>query len=71
MNEFDVVGLTPAFTPTCKAPYVQESKIRYALPHTIANIERTGVYTINHIHTEIMQQAHQTSAKYDASVNEF
>lgn len=42
-----------------------------AAPHTIANIERTGVYTINHIHAEIVQQAHQTSAKYDASVNEF
>jgi flavin reductase (DIM6/NTAB) family NADH-FMN oxidoreductase RutF len=42
-----------------------------AAPHTIANVERTGVYTINHIHEEMMQQAHQTSAKYDASVNEF
>lgn len=42
-----------------------------AAPHTITNIERTGVYTINHIHKEMMQQAHQTSAKYDAAVNEF
>jgi flavin reductase (DIM6/NTAB) family NADH-FMN oxidoreductase RutF len=42
-----------------------------AAPHTIANIEATGVYTINHIHTGILEAAHQTSAKYAASVSEF
>lgn len=42
-----------------------------AAPDTIRNIEDTGVYTMNHIHPGIIEQAHQTSAKYDAAVNEF
>lgn len=42
-----------------------------AAPHTIANIEATGFYTINHIHADFAVQAHQTSAKYAAGVNEF
>ncbi len=42
-----------------------------AAPDTIRNIEDTSIYTMNHIHPGMIQQAHQTSAKYDASVNEF
>ena len=42
-----------------------------AAPHTLANIESTGVYTINHIHPSILEQAHQTSAKYPEEVSEF
>ena len=42
-----------------------------AAPHTLANIQSTGVYTINHIHPSFVQQAHQTSAKYDAGISEF
>ena len=42
-----------------------------AAPHTLANIMETGVYTINHIHPSFLQQAHQTSAKYDVGINEF
>jgi flavin reductase (DIM6/NTAB) family NADH-FMN oxidoreductase RutF len=44
---------------------------REAAPHTLANIEATGVYTINHIHTAIVAQAHLTSAKYPEGVSEF
>ena len=44
---------------------------REAAPHTIANIESTGFYTINHIHPDFVAQAHQTSAKYPNEVNEF
>lgn len=44
---------------------------REAAPHTLANIEATGVYTINLITADIVQQAHQTSAKYDANISEF
>ena len=40
-------------------------------PHTLANIEATVVYTINHIHPSFVQQAHQTSAKYEAGISEF
>jgi flavin reductase (DIM6/NTAB) family NADH-FMN oxidoreductase RutF len=44
---------------------------REAAPHTLANIEKTGVYTINHIRADYIQQAHQTSAKYPEGVSEF
>jgi flavin reductase (DIM6/NTAB) family NADH-FMN oxidoreductase RutF len=44
---------------------------RSAAPHTLANIESTGVYTINHISQLFIQQAHQTSAKYPEGVSEF
>ncbi len=33
VSEFEAVGLTPEFTPGCKAPFVQESKIKYALEY--------------------------------------
>ena len=42
-----------------------------AAPHTLVNIQSTGVYTINHIHPSFVQQAHQTSAKYEAGISEF
>ena len=42
-----------------------------AAPHTLANIQATGVYSINHIHPSFVQQAHQTSAKYEAGISEF
>lgn len=42
-----------------------------AAPHTLANIEATRVYTINHIHPHFVSQAHQTSAKYPENVSEF
>ena len=44
---------------------------REAAPHTLMNIEATGFYTINHIHTDWIEQAHQTSAKYAEDVSEF
>lgn len=42
-----------------------------AAPDTIRNIEETGMFTMNHIHPTMIKQAHQTSAKYDAGINEF
>ncbi|MEM6629683.1 MAG: flavin reductase [Bacteroidota bacterium] len=39
--------------------------------HTFENINETGYYTINHIHQEIFQKAHQSSAKYDREISEF
>jgi flavin reductase (DIM6/NTAB) family NADH-FMN oxidoreductase RutF len=44
---------------------------REAAPHTLANIEATGAYTINHIQMNFVHQAHQTSAKYPEGVSEF
>ncbi len=44
---------------------------REATPHTLGNIESTGFYTINHIHSAQISAAHQTSAKYPTGVSEF
>ncbi|MEM5566373.1 flavin reductase [Psychroserpens sp. AS72] len=39
--------------------------------NTYDNIKSTGFYTINHIHESILEDAHHTSAKYDAHISEF
>lgn len=39
--------------------------------HTYNNIKETGYFTINSIHKDFFQQAHQTSANYPASLSEF
>lgn len=39
--------------------------------NTYENIRKTGIYTINHIHQQITQDAHHTSAKYPKEVSEF
>ena len=39
--------------------------------HTIENIRETGFFTINHIHSPFITQAHQTSANYPRNVSEF
>lgn len=39
--------------------------------HTYDNIHETGYYTLNHVHTSFVEQAHQTSAKYPKEVSEF
>jgi flavin reductase (DIM6/NTAB) family NADH-FMN oxidoreductase RutF len=38
---------------------------------TYKNIKDTGVFTINHIHEDIIDDAHHTSAKYPTSISEF
>lgn len=44
---------------------------RESAPHTLANIESTGEYSINHIHVDFVDKAHQTSAKYPQDISEF
>ncbi len=39
--------------------------------NTYENIRNTEIYTINHIHQQITQDAHHTSAKYPKEVSEF
>ena len=58
------IGSNPALVGYVNRP-------KSAAPHTLANIEATGVYTINHVHPEFLGKAHQTSAKYPGSVSEF
>ena len=38
---------------------------------TLNNIIETGYYTINHIHSNFIEQAHNTSQKFDKEVSEF
>lgn len=38
---------------------------------TYENICDTGFYTINHVHADFIEKAHQTSARYDRDVSEF
>jgi flavin reductase (DIM6/NTAB) family NADH-FMN oxidoreductase RutF len=58
------IGADPALIGFVNRP-------REAAPHTLSNIENTGVYTINHIHHSFIEKAHQTSAKYLEAENEF
>lgn len=58
------IGADPALIGFINRP-------REAAPHTIANIEKIGEYTINLIPAKIIEQAHQTSAKYAEGVSEF
>ncbi len=39
--------------------------------HTLQNILETGYYTINHVQEEMMEKAHQTSARYSKKISEF
>ena len=39
--------------------------------NTYDNIKASGDFTVNHIHQDMLPQAHQTSAKYDSSISEF
>lgn len=39
--------------------------------NTFKNIKDTGVFTINHIYEDIIEDAHHTSAKYDDDISEF
>jgi len=42
-----------------------------ATPHTLTNIQSTGIYTVNHIHPTFLALAHQSSAKYPEDLSEF
>lgn len=39
--------------------------------HTLSNILETRSYTINHVHLDILEQAHQCSARYSTDESEF
>lgn len=39
--------------------------------NTYENIKKSGCYTINHVHEDIIEDAHHCSAKYDVSISEF
>lgn len=39
--------------------------------NTYDNIRETSYFTVNHIHEKMIEQAHQTAAKYDEDISEF
>ena len=39
--------------------------------NTYKNIRETSYFTVNHIHEKMIEQAHQTAAKYDEDISEF
>ncbi len=39
--------------------------------HSLVNIRNTGFFTLNHVTNSMIEQAHQTAAKYDEYENEF
>lgn len=39
--------------------------------NTYDNIKKTGVFTVNHINSSQIKDAHQTSAKYETDISEF
>ena len=38
---------------------------------SLKNIVSTGCFTLNHVHADILEAAHQTSAKYEPNISEF
>ncbi|WP_019039620.1 flavin reductase family protein [Psychroflexus tropicus] len=39
--------------------------------HTYNNLKKTHCFSVNHIHVDFIDKAHQTSAKYEEGVSEF
>jgi flavin reductase (DIM6/NTAB) family NADH-FMN oxidoreductase RutF len=58
------LGADPALIGFIQRPLTTTS-------HTFKNIMDTGVYTINHIHHGIAENAHYTSAKFADNISEF
>ncbi len=63
-NSLIHIGANPPYIGFVSRPNSEER-------HTVSNILDTGYYTINHIHQDIYEKAHQTSARYNADESEF
>ena len=44
---------------------------RTVVRNTYDNLKKSGTFTVNHVHRDIIKSAHQTSAKYDGEISEF
>lgn len=58
------IGANPPCLGFIMRPHVVER-------HTYENIKATNYFTINQVHAAIIEQAHQTSAKYPSDQSEF
>lgn len=63
-NSIVHIGSNPALLGFILRPLTVER-------HTYDNIKATKFFTVNQIHTNIITQAHQTSAKYPKGISEF
>lgn len=62
------IGSEPPLIGIVTRPVVPDGKTSR---HTYENIKKTGFFTLNHIHSGMIAQAHQTSASYPDGVSEF
>ena len=58
------LGADPALLGLISRPPVSDR-------HTLENILATGVFTLNQVHQDITEAAHQTSARYPRDTSEF
>ncbi len=63
-NSIVHIGSSPSYIGFIVRPETDEHQ-------TLKNIRETSYYSINHIHEGIVNEAHQTSAKYDEHTSEF
>ena len=63
-NTVTHIGANPPYLGFIMRPLTVER-------HTYENIKETGHFTINPINSAIIDQAHQTSAKYDGTTSEY
>jgi len=59
------LGSNPGFLGFVMRPNLEVRR------HTYENILENGCFTVNHIHTNFIDKAHYTSAKFEAEVSEF
>ena len=59
------IGSDPALVGFIARPRTAE------VGHTFRNIMLNGYFTINHVHPEFVENAHYTSAKFEADISEF
>lgn len=59
------LGSNPALFSFVQRP------LGYGVGHTYHNLKETGKITLNHINMELVERAHQSSAKYDSHDSEF
>ncbi len=58
------LGADPALMGFINRPHSAER-------HTLENLLQTGYYTLNHVNSDILNAAHQTSARYPREQSEF
>lgn len=59
------LGSNPAMFSFVQRP------LGYGVGHTYENLKATGKITLNHITMDLVEKAHQSSAKYDEKISEF